>query len=201
MSRRRRLSNPYKRPDRFTQKAKADGFSARSVFKLEEIDRRFQLVPSAGRVLDLGCAPGSWSQYVARKGRGHETLVGLDIQEVGSYPGTFVQRSILDTSPEELGALLGGPADLVLSDMAPHTTGNRLTDHVAQLELAQMALRCATTILRPGGNFVVKVFDGEDAHAYVLDVRKHFARARRVKPKATRENSVEFFLLGMGFQG
>ena len=85
---------------------------------------------------------------------------------------------------------------------AQHTNNPRYkADNVAQLELAQMALRCATTILRPGGNFVVKVFDGEDAHAYVLDVRKHFARARRVKPKATRENSVEFFLLGMGFQG
>lgn len=200
MSKRRRLSNPYRKPDRFTKKAKAEGFSARSVFKLDEVDRRFRVLPrGGGRVVDLGCAPGSWSEYVARKSRG--PLVGVDIQEVHGYPGTFLHGSITEIPPERLRAELGGPADLVLSDMAPHTTGARLTDHVRQLELADLAFEAAVALLKPGGHFVVKVFDGEDAHAYCQRVNRRFQRTRRVKPEATREHSVEFFLLGLDFQG
>ncbi len=201
MSKRSRLSNPYKRPDRFTVKAKDEGFSARSVFKLEEIERRFRVLPRGGRVLDLGCAPGSWSEFVARKGGGNTRLVGIDIQKVDSFPGTFLQRSISDIGPAELQALLGGPADLVLSDMAPFTTGNRLTDHVRQLALARLAFDCALQILKPGGNFVVKLFDGEEVQDFVLGVNRSFAKARRVRPQATRENSVEFFLVCLDFKG
>jgi 23S rRNA (uridine2552-2'-O)-methyltransferase len=201
VSKRSRLSNPYKRPDRFTVKAKDEGFSARSVFKLEEIERRFRVLPRGGRVLDLGCAPGSWSEFVARKGGGNTRLVGIDIQAVERFPGTFLQRSISDIGPAELQALLGGPADLVLSDMAPFTTGNRLTDHVRQLELARLAFDCALQILKPGGNFVVKLFDGEEVQDFVLRVNRSFAKARRVRPEATRENSVEFFLVCLDFKG
>lgn len=202
MSRRRRLSNPYRKPDHYTKKAKQEGFSARSVFKLEEIDRRFRVMPRGkARIIDLGCAPGSWSEWLDRKMAPGSTLVGVDIKEVATYPGTFLLRSITELPPQELADLLGGPADLVLSDMAPYTTGNRLTDHVQQLELARLAFDAAVTLLQPHGHFVVKVFDGEDAHAFVQDVRKRFAKAKRLKPQATRESSVEFFLLGLDFQG
>ena len=202
MSRRRRLSNPYRKPDHYTKRAKQEGFSARRVFKLEEINRRFPIMPRGkARIVDLGCAPGSWSEWVDRTMAPGSTLVGVDIKEVATYPGTFLLRSITELPPAELAALLGGPADLVLSDMAPYTTGNRLTDHVEQLALARLALEAAATLLRPGGHFVAKVFDGEDAHGFVQDVRRRFSKARRLKPKATRESSVEFFVLGLGFEG
>lgn len=201
MSKRRRLSNPYQKPDHFTRKAKELGFSARSVFKLEEVQRRFRVLPrGGGRVVDLGCAPGSWSEYVAAQGGDGTTLVGIDIKEVTAYPGVFLHRSIEDVPPEEIHGLLGGPADLVLSDMAPHTSGTRVHDHLRQIELATMAFDAAAALLKPGGNFVVKVFDGGDAHAFCQRVNQRFARTRRVKPEATRGKSVEFFLLGLDFQ-
>lgn len=202
MSKRRRAANPYRKPDRFTVKAREQGFSARSVFKLEEVERRFRVLPrGGGRVVDLGCAPGSWSEYVATKGGGGATLVGLDIKEVANYPGVFLHQPIEAVPPDEIRALLGGPADLVLSDMAPHTTGARLTDHVRQLELAHLAFDAAVSLLKPGGHFAVKVFDGEDAPAFCERVKARFGRTRRVKPEATRGNSVEFFLLGLDFEG
>lgn len=183
-----------KRPDKWTQKAKEAGFAARSVYKLEEIEKRFQVLQKSKRVLDLGCAPGSWSQFV-RQRRPDVRLVGIDIQQVDRYPGVFVQQSILDTSPDMFFELLGGTADLVLSDMAPNTSGDRFTDHIRQLELARMALQTALVTLRQNGKFVVKVFDGEEAPAFVLGLSEHFAKVRRVKPVAVRTESVEFFVV------
>lgn len=185
--------------DHWNKKAKAEGFPARSVYKLEEIDRRFKVLPRGGRVLDLGCCPGSWSQLVARRAPGVR-LVGVDIQPVEGYPGTFLLGSALELPATELRAALGGPADLVLSDMAPLTTGNRLTDHVAQLRLADMAFHVARELLAPGGTFVAKVFDGEDAHPWTLQVRPWFEVCRRVRPEATRDASVEFFFVCQGFR-
>ena len=183
-----------KRPDKWTQKAKEAGFAARSVYKLEEIEKRFQVLQKSKRVLDLGCAPGSWSQFV-RQRRPDVRLVGIDIQHVDRYPGMFIQQSILDTPPDSFFELLGGTADVVLSDMAPNTSGDRFTDHVRQLELARMALQTALVTLRQNGKFVVKVFDGEEAHAFVLSLSEHFAKVRRVKPVAVRNESVEFFVV------
>jgi 23S rRNA (uridine2552-2'-O)-methyltransferase len=190
------------KPDEWTRKAKAAGFAARSVFKLEEIARREPgILPKKGRVLDLGCSPGSWSQYLLQKGGRKLHLVGLDISDVPSYPGAaFIQDTILSVGREALLEALGGPARLVMSDMAPFTKGDRFSDHIRQLELAQAALRVATEVLLPGGNFIVKVFDGKEAHAFVQSVRPFFSKVRRFKPKAVRRESVEFFVVGLGFK-
>jgi len=185
-------------PDHWNERAKKDGYSARSAYKLEEIQRRFQVIPRNPRVVDLGCAPGSWTEYIARVTRHTGTVVGIDIEDVPGYRGQLLQESIFDVDPQRVLDILGGPADLVVSDMAPATTGTRFTDHVRQIELAEAGRALAEAVLRPGGNFVVKVFDGEDAPAFVLRMRKGYARAKRVKPEATRNKSVEFFMVGMG---
>ena len=186
--------NNRKRPDKWTEKAKEAGFAARSVYKLEEIEKRFQVLKGARRVLDLGCAPGSWSQFV-RKRRPQVDLVGIDIQKLQTYPGKFLQQSILDTDPNSFFELLGGTADVVLSDMAPNTTGDRFSDHIQQLELVRMALHTALLTLRQNGKFVVKVFDGEEAPDFVKGLSEHFSKVRRVKPVAVRNESVEFFIV------
>lgn len=190
------------KPDEWTRKAKAAGFAARSVFKLEEIARREpRLLPKKGRVLDLGCSPGSWSQFVLRNGGRKLHLVGLDISEVPDYPGaSFIQNSVLNVTAEELLEALGGPAKLVMSDMAPYTKGDRFSDHIRQLELAQAALRIATQVLSFNGSFITKVFDGQDAHDFVMSCRPHFDKVKRHRPKAVRRESVEFFVVGTGFK-
>jgi len=122
-------------------------------------------------------------------------LVGVDIQPANDYPGTFVLRSIHEIPSEELISLLGGEADLVISDMAPAASGHRSLDHVRQIELASAALECAITVLKKGGSMVVKVFEGSEATAFQQTVKQHFAKVKRVRPEATRKNSVEFFLV------
>jgi 23S rRNA (uridine2552-2'-O)-methyltransferase len=123
--------------------------------------------------------------------------VGIDIQEVAGYPGQFLQQSIEDTEVDPMRQLLGGDADVVISDMAPSTTGNRFTDHVRQIALIESGLHLALQLLRPGGSFVAKVFEGQDAQAFVQSLRSEFGSVKRFKPKATRGRSVEFFVAGM----
>lgn len=190
----------YKRPDHYTRKAKEMGYAARSVFKLDEIEARHRLLRPGARVLDLGCFPGSWSRF-ARERIGDGPLVGVDLQEPSGIRGTFIARSVYEITTDELLEALGGPADVVLSDMAPATTGDRFRDHVRQIELADRALEVACAVLRPGGSFVVKVFDGTDAQAFVARARQPFTTLKRIKPQATRDRSVEFFLVGLGFKG
>lgn len=188
----------YDRPDHYTRKAKAAGYAARSVYKLDEIARRMPIVPRPpAAVLDLGCYPGSWSKWLLERGL---RVVGVDLTAPDLPGGTFLALSVYDVRPEALLAVLGGPTPLVVSDMAPLTSGNRLTDHCRQLELADHALGIARAVLRPGGAFVVKVFDGEDAPAFVERVRGEFSEVRRFKPDATRDHSVEFFLAARGFR-
>lgn len=188
----------YKRPDSWTRRAKEAGYAARSVFKLDEIERRTPILPHrGGRVLDLGCYPGSWSRWLIERGM---RVVGVDLQAPDLQGGTWIIGSATETGAPVLLAALGGPADLVASDMAQNTTGNRFADHVHQIALADRALTLAGECLRPGGNFVCKVFDGEDAPAFTERVRASFAEVRRVKPDATRDRSVEFFLVGRGFR-
>jgi 23S rRNA (uridine2552-2'-O)-methyltransferase len=187
--------------DHFGKRAKADGFAARSVYKLEEIQKRFTVIPRNGRVVDLGCSPGSWTSYVKRVGGADTQAVGIDLDEVGGYLGHQLVGSVFDISPEEILEALGGPADLVMSDMAPKTSGNRFTDHVRQIELAEQARLLASVLLTPGGNFIAKVFEGEEAPDFVARVRGDYGKTKRVKPKATRKESVEFFVVAMGRLG
>jgi 23S rRNA (uridine2552-2'-O)-methyltransferase len=192
--------NPYAKPDRFSKQAKDEGYAARSVYKLKEIDQRFRLLAGGQRVLDLGNAPGSWSKYAIERVGRRGVVVGVDITPVALPHGTWITRSVFDVAPDELLAALGGPADVVLSDMAPLTTGDPLGDHVAQLELAARAAAIARAVLRPGGAFVTKVFDGEDAPAFVAGLRGDYAALKRVRPEAVRQVSREFFLVGTGFR-
>ena len=195
------MTNPYRRPDRFTRQARAEGYAARSVYKLDDIQQRHKLFRPGQRVVDLGCFPGSWSRFllqtVGRSGR----VVGVDLEEPQLPGGTWIVRSVLEVSAEELRAALGGPADAVVSDMAPRTTGQRLHDHVLQIELADRALELAAALLAPGGSFVCKVFDGEDAPAFVDRVKARFERLKRARPEAVRKNSREFFVVAEGFRG
>ncbi|MCB9793240.1 MAG: RlmE family RNA methyltransferase [Alphaproteobacteria bacterium] len=188
----------YKRGDHYTKRAKQQGYAARSVFKLSEIDERVGLLRPGQRVVDLGCYPGSWSRYVAEVIGPEGVLAGVDLKEPEGIPGTWIVRSVYEVEPAELLEALGGPADLLLSDMAPSTTGDGKTDHLRQISLAERALWTADEIVAPGGGFLAKVFEGADAQAFFDAVRERYTSARRFKPKATRGRSVEFFVLGQG---
>ncbi len=185
----------YRQPDHYSKKAKQAGYAARSVYKLEEIQNRWRVLAKGQKVLDLGCAPGSWSRYAREIVGQGGNIVGVDLQEVGSFPGTFLRGDIFEVEAETLREHLRGQADVLLSDMAPATTGSRFTDHVRQVELAQQALALSRELVREGGAFLCKVFEGEDAQGFVEDVRKSYGSVKRLKPKATRGRSVEFFVV------
>ena len=149
--------------------------------------------------MDLGCSPGSWWRYAAQIVGPGGIVVGVDIDEPQTSPGPLILRSVLEVTPGEVHAALGGAADVVLSDMAPRTTGDTFGDHVRQLELARSALQLALALLRPGGAFVCKVFDGEEAPSFVTELRRCFGRVKRVRPEAVRQRSREFFVVATGF--
>ncbi len=193
--------HPYKKPDHFTREAKAAGFAARSVFKLEEIHSRYRLLRPGQRVLDLGCSPGSWAQFALTVLGPSGRVVGVDIVQPSASGFHFVEESVLTVTEDVLRAALGGPADVVLSDMAPLTSGVRDADHWSQIELATRALDIAKSIGRPGSCFVCKVFDGGDAPAFFQAVRGCFADVKRVRPDAVRSVSREFFVVATGLRG
>ncbi len=201
MSRQKRSKkNPYK-GDRFTSKAKDEGYMARSVYKLTEIDRRFRVFKQGQRVIDLGCYPGSWSQYVLQRVGGRGRLVGVDLSKPALPKGHFLAQSVFDVTAEELIEALGGEADVLVSDMAPKTSGVPHSDHVRQMELVRKALELANETLKPGGAFVVKIFDGEEVPAFQKLVKETFGKTRRIRPEAVRQVSREFFLLATEFKG
>lgn len=190
--------NPYKKPDAFAQRAKEEGFEARSVYKLEEIQRRFRLLRPGQRVVDLGCFPGSWARYawgiVGSRGK----IVGIDLKEPLLTGPTWIVRSIHDVTTEEIVAALDGPADVVLSDMAPNTMGDRDSDHLQQIELARRALEVALAIGAPGSAFVCKVFEGREAKDFEMEARRAYEKVKRVRPEAVRKVSREWFLVAEG---
>jgi 23S rRNA (uridine2552-2'-O)-methyltransferase len=190
--------NPYRRPDAFTKAAKAQGYPARSVFKLEEIDRRVRLLRPGQRVLDLGAAPGSWSLYTAKKiGRGGK-LLAVDLHELTVPLGPnarFSRGDALSLSNEDLA--LFAPYDVVLSDMAPSTMGERSADHARSVELFERALGVAGALLAPGGSFVGKLFMGEDFTRARDAARALFEEVRVLRPEGTRSTSVEVFVVGL----
>lgn len=198
--------NPWGSGDAFNRKAKDEGFAARSVFKLEEIDRRFKLLRPGQRVLDLGACPGSWSQYALRRIGSGGLLVAVDLNPLrASLPGAVVlTEDAFALEPERLAEVTDGrapPFDLVISDMAPNTTGVPFRDHVASVELCDRALELAHRMLVPGGGFVCKVFQGEDEPALRMRIKARFDTLKSLKPKGTRSRSVETFLVAMGYRG
>lgn len=199
-----RLGDRDRRHDQFYKRAQKDRFAARAVYKLEEIDQRFGLVPPGARVLDLGCRPGSWLQYVARKSggvaSGPERLVGIDRQPLDvTIPGSrIVVGDVFQVTPE---ALLGDldRFDVVLSDMAPDTTGVRSLDQARSEGLFERALELAEATLVPGGNFLGKLFQGPDWQRLLGRARGRFATVKTVKPESSRKESIEQYVVALGF--
>ncbi len=194
--------NPYKRPDAFTRAAKAKGYPARSVFKLEEIDRRVRLLRPGQRVLDLGAAPGSWSMYAAQRigSKGH--LLAVDLSPITAVLGpsaTVIQGDALSLENEALAA--HAPYDVVLSDMAPSTTGSRLADQARSFELFMRALEVAKALGAPGSAFVGKIFMSDDFKIAREAVRLAYEEVRVIRPEGTRATSFETFLVGLRRKG
>ncbi|MFO0761566.1 MAG: RlmE family RNA methyltransferase [Byssovorax sp.] len=193
-----RGKNPYRRPDAFTKAAKAQGYPARSVFKLEEIDRRTRLFRQGQRVLDLGAAPGSWSMYAAQKIGAGGKLLAVDLSPIQVALGpnaTASQGDALSLANEALA--LHAPYDVVLSDMAPSTTGNKLADQARSFELFMRAVEVAVALGAPGSAFVGKIFMGEDFEQARAALRKAYGEVRVIRPEGTRSVSFEVFLVGL----
>lgn len=193
----------YTAGDSRARQAKERGYAARSVFKLEELDRRFKLLRPGDRVLDLGAAPGSWSQYAAQRIGSTGLVVAVDLKPLGvSVPGGIVrQADVFELDTETLSDWTGErapPFDVIVSDMAPATTGVSLADHVASVELCDRALELAQRWLRPGGHFVCKVFQGEDEPDLRRRIQEVFKKLKAVRPKGTRAQSREIFLVARG---
>lgn len=190
--------NPYRRPDAFTKAAKAKGYPARSVFKLEEIDRRVRLLRAGQRVLDLGAAPGSWSMYAAQKIGPSGKLLAVDLTPITVALGPNARASqgdALSLANEDLA--LFAPYDVVLSDMAPSTTGSKIADQARSFELFMRAVQVAEALLAAGGAFVGKLFMSDDFVAARDALRALFAEVRTLRPEGTRSSSGEVFLVGL----
>lgn len=198
----RQLNDPY------VIEAKRRGFRSRAAFKLIEIDDKLHLLRPGGRVVDLGAAPGGWTQVAVDRAKGGQ-VVALDVLEMDPIPGATVLQAdfYAPDASDRLRAALGGPADLVLSDMAPPTTGQPDVDHLRIMALAEASLAFAVEVLKPaqgpypGGAFVVKVRQGSGEPEFFAEVRKRFAAVRRIKPPASRQESAEVYVIGTGFRG
>jgi 23S rRNA (uridine2552-2'-O)-methyltransferase len=189
----RQLNDPY------VAAAKSSGYRSRAAFKLIELDQKFHYLKKGARVLDLGAAPGGWSQVAAAKGA---TVVAADVLEMEQIPGvTFFQADLTDPDvPDMLKQALDGPADTVLTDMAAPTTGHRATDHIRTIALVEIALEVALDVLKPGGTFVGKVFQGGSSSDLLVRLKKSFREVRHVKPPASRQESVELYVVACGFK-
>jgi 23S rRNA (uridine2552-2'-O)-methyltransferase len=196
----RHLNDPY------VHRSKAEGFRARSAYKLIEIDDRYHLLKPGMKVIDLGAAPGGWCQVAAGRVKSSDenpSVVGIDYLGMDPVPGaTVLELDFLDDSaPARLIEALGGPPDIVLSDMAAPTTGHRRTDHIRTMHLCEVAADFATSVLKPGGHFLAKTFQG-GTEAELLDrLKKNFRSVHHVKPPASRDESVELYLLAKDFKG
>jgi 23S rRNA (uridine2552-2'-O)-methyltransferase len=190
----RQLNDPY------VQAAKAQGFRSRAAFKLAELDDKYHLISKNCRVVDLGAAPGGWSQIALA--RGAAGVIGIDLLPIIPVTGaTFIEGDFTDEGMDErLKTLLGGPADLVLSDMAPNTTGHVATDHIRIMALADMALAFACEILVPGGSFVAKLFQGGAERDMLNTLKLRFRTVRHAKPPASRKDSKEMYVVATGFR-
>ena len=192
----RQLNDPYVR------RAKVENYRSRAAFKLIELDERFGLLKGAKAVVDLGIAPGGWSQVVRRKvpqGR----VVGIDLLPTDPIEGvTILQMDFMDeTAPDRLKEALGGEADLVLSDMAANTVGHQQTDHLRTMALVEAGLLFATEVLRPGGTYVAKVLAGGADNQLVAEMKRHFTTVKHAKPPASRKDSSEWYVIAQGFKG
>lgn len=191
----RQLNDPYVR------RAKAENYRSRAAFKLLELDERFGLLKGVTAVIDLGIAPGGWSQVVRRKNP-RAKVVGIDLLPTDPIDGVeILQMDFMDDSaPYRLRSALGGPADLVLSDMAANTVGHPQTDHLRTMALVEAGLEFAAEVLRPGGAYVAKVLAGGADSKLVAELKRHFATVKHAKPPASRKDSSEWYVVAQGFK-
>ena len=192
----RQLNDPYVR------RAKAENYRSRAAYKLIELDERFGFLKGAKTVVDLGIAPGGWSQVVRRKVP-RATIVGIDLLPTDPIDGVAIlQMDFMDgDAPERLKEALGGPVDLVLSDMAANTVGHPQTDHLRTMALVEAGLLFATEVLRPGGAYVAKVLAGGADNQLVAEMKRHFTAVKHAKPPASRKDSSEWYVVAQGFKG
>jgi 23S rRNA (uridine2552-2'-O)-methyltransferase len=187
--------------DHYTDRAKEENWLARSVYKLEEIDKKYRLIKQGSRILDLGCYPGSWTQFcIKRAGQGGK-VIGIDLQKpdrISSPNFRFIQADMLAFKPETL-PLDTGAIDLVISDLAPQTTGNKFADTCGSMALVEKALEIALVVLKKDGHFICKVFEGEDFKPFKDKVSGYFDQTRILRPSAVRKRSREVYLIALGF--
>jgi 23S rRNA (uridine2552-2'-O)-methyltransferase len=196
----RQLNDPY------VARAKHEGYRSRAAYKLIEIDERYHILRPGLKVVDLGAAPGGWSQVaVQRVGASHGkgTVIGIDLLEVEPIAGAdiAVLDFLAEDAPRRLAERLGGKADVVLSDMAANATGHKKTDHLRIVGLVELAAEFACEILAPGGSFLAKVIQGGTEHALLARLKREFSVVRHVKPRASRADSAELYVLATGFRG
>jgi 23S rRNA (uridine2552-2'-O)-methyltransferase len=193
----RQINDPY------VARAKREGLRSRAAFKLTEIDDKFHLFKPGARVVDLGAAPGGWSEIAARRVGGAGRVIALDILDMKPIAGVeFLNLDFLDVSaPGRLKEMLGGRADVVLSDMAANATGHRQTDHLRIMALAEAAALFAREVLSPGGAFLCKVLQGGTEATLLAELKRDFAAVKHVKPPASRTDSAELYLLAKGYRG
>ena len=192
----RQLNDPYVR------RAKAENYRSRAAYKLLELDERFGLLKGVTAVVDLGIAPGGWSQVVRRR-VSKATIVGIDLLPTDPIDGVeILQMDFMDeAAPDRLKDALGGQADLVLSDMAANTVGHPQTDHLRTMALVEAGLEFAKEILRPGGAYVAKVLAGGADNDLVAELKRHFTTVKHAKPPASRKDSSEWYVIAQGFKG
>jgi 23S rRNA (uridine2552-2'-O)-methyltransferase len=192
----RQLNDPY------VKKAKAEGYRSRAAYKLIELDERFGVLKAAKRIVDLGVAPGGWAQVAKRRHR-DSVVVGIDLLPTDPIDGvSLFQMDFTDESaPDRLREALGGPADLVMSDMAANTVGHAQTDHLRTMALVESAAWFAIETLKPGGSFIAKVLAGGADNDLVALLKKHFTTVKHAKPPASRKESSEWYVIAQGFKG
>ena len=192
----RQLNDPY------VQRAKAENYRSRAAYKLIELDERFGMLKGVQSVVDLGIAPGGWSQVVRRKAP-KASIVGIDLLPTDPIDGVKILQMdfMADDAPNRLKEVLGGPADLVLSDMAANTVGHQQTDHLRTMALVEAGLQFATEVLRPGGAYVAKVLAGGADNQLVAEMKRHFTAVKHAKPPASRKDSSEWYVVAQGFKG
>ena len=194
----RQLNDPY------VKRAKSEGYRSRAAYKLAEIDDKAKFLMRGARVVDLGAAPGGWSQIAAeRVGAGKGRVIAIDVLEMEPVAGVeFLRLDFLDEgAPEKLKAMLGGPADVVLCDMAANATGHRRTDHLKIMALVEAAAEFAREALAPGGTFLAKVIQGGTEASLLASLKRDFASVQHIKPPASRAGSAELYVLASGFRG
>ena len=200
MTPRKKVKDPRRVNDYWTRKAQAEKFPARSVYKLQEIDKKYGILRRGARIIDLGCSPGSWTMYAAGRVGPEGLVIGLDLnppEQDFEPPARFIQASVLDIEASSVGE--SKSFDVVLSDMAPKTTGAKSVDQARSELLARTAFEWSLLLLKPGGSLLFKIFQGPDVDALLADVKNAFKTVRRVKPKSSRDISPEIFCLGMDF--